>query len=516
VPRPSHLVLAAIVGASACARAATPPLGNVVLYVDTDATVPKLVGELRVDLFRTDGTWYASRDISAPSPSSWPVSFGVSLAEGASDTQVVARLRAYPSGKVQDYRGYSYQGRPTGPPLDNVPTPMPTSGPRLLDTRGDDVTPATEPEPGVAIDQLVLVLLTQGSVEAVTVTLAGACFGTMADMRDFGSLQTCVDTEAQLEPLVVASVTPGLPGPAQSVQGAFEAPYAQPCSGTPRTPSKGPGGVPLHDDEICVVGGAFVFGTRDDAIEDPTDDWPERIALVPSFYMDRYEYTVARYRTVLDKGTAEGYVSANDGALSDDEDSPTFCTFSNVDEGREEFPVNCLYQSAARAACQAGGGDLPLEVQWEYAASMSGRPAKTAYPWGDGTSTYPLCRDVVYQRGTTLSTDICDGAGIGPASATAVDFDGGDWSVALHIVDLSGSVSELTRDTFAPLQANCWMSAPLLLPSCLPNKGPVITARGGSWNLESDQIIVASRAALEIQGASTGVGFRCVRSAGGP
>jgi formylglycine-generating enzyme required for sulfatase activity len=505
----------ALAGPTGCRSAApAPAAGNVVLVVDTDAPVPKLVSQLRVDLFDASGTWYASRDVTAASPSAWPVSFGVDLPDGVASGEVVVRLRAYPVGQVRDYRGYRYQERPAGDSTTTlVADPAPTDGPRLV--AGDtDVTPPTEPLPALAIDRLLLVPLTAGVVGAVRTTLAGACFGTMADMRDPTALATCVDTEAQRADVTAEAVDPSLDVP-PSVQGTFEAAYAQPCAGAPRPATTAADGTPLHDDDVCVTGGAFVLGSNDDAIHDTSDDVPAQVALVPSFYVDRYEVTVGRYRAAVAAGRLPLGALVNDGPIQGNQDATTVCTYSGAPMGREEMPVNCVPEQSARAFCQVEGGDLPLEAQWEYAAMISGgRTVKTSYPWGDGSDTLPACTDVVYSRGNGPLSTFCNNVGFGPASVTDSDHVGGDRSLGLAIVDLSGNVVELTLDTFASHQAECWVGAPLELPSCRAGAGPVFTTRGGSWDLAPDQIIAAERDSLGTVNA--GVGFRCVRKGTSP
>ena len=507
----SRLVILAALVSGACG---TPPAAraraNVVLYVDTDAPVPKLASRLRVDFFKTDGTWFESRDLGVGSPSSWPVSFGVYLPPDAPTSAVLVRLRVYPLGKLRDYRGYRYEARPIGTsPTTIEPGPAPTDGPTLLDAGGNDVSPPTEPEPLLTIDRLVLVPLEQGTVGAVHVTMAGACFGTMADMRDFGSLQTCTDTEGELQPVAPEAVTvdAGPPGPSQ--QGAFEQAYVQPCAGSPRPPS------PLLDDDVCVTGGAFVFGSKDESIGDASDDQPERVALVPSFYMDRYEVTVGRMRAAAAHGFSTSALLTNDAPLdpSFGDSNVTMCAWSTTPMGRETYPVACIDWNTARAFCQKQGGDLPLEVQWEYAAAMSGRAGKTHYPWGDGTEGFPSCTDVVFARGSMLGiTDYCADQGKGPTAVTLGDHPGGDRSVGLGLVDLGGEVAEWALDTYASLRSDCWLATPLEVPSCTA-AGSSHTTRGGSWVLGGDQVVIASR--IDDDMAATGIGFRCVRP-GGP
>ena len=259
-------------------------------------------------------------------------------------------------------------------------------------------------------------------------------------------------------------------------------------------------------------GGAFVLGSYDNALDDPSDDWPPQIAFVPSFYMDRFEVTVGRYRAA---GLPAAGVYMNDGPLTGDQDSQSSCTGSIKPMGREEMPLTCVTAAAARAFCQAAEADLPLEVQWEYATTMSGgRPAKTSYAWGDGSDTLPACQDVVYARGSLAISSFCSDSGFGPASVTTVDHPGGDLSLGLSIVDLGGNAAELTLDTFASRGADCWVGAPLLLPSCQAGVGPVFTSRGGAWDLSPDQLVAAERDPVD--GVTPGVGFRCVRPGSSP
>src|SRR5581483_2455882 len=100
---------------------------------------------------------------------------------------------------------------------------------------------------------------------------------------------------------------------------------------------------------------------------------------------------------------------------------------------------------AATAFCQWAGGDLPLEVQWEYAAAAAGRVDRTPYPWGEGdpNDVQPPA-DLVYRR-DVVSFGSC---GVGPLPVTAADHDGGDVT-PLGIVDLGGNATELAREGFA-------------------------------------------------------------------
>jgi formylglycine-generating enzyme required for sulfatase activity len=88
-----------------------PPLGEVIIAVDTDVPVPSLAGRLRVDLFTKEGTWFQSRDIARTNAVDWPLSFSVYSDDLHADKVVLVRLRAYPEGAVRDYRGERFAAR---------------------------------------------------------------------------------------------------------------------------------------------------------------------------------------------------------------------------------------------------------------------------------------------------------------------------------------------------------------------------------------------------------------------
>jgi formylglycine-generating enzyme required for sulfatase activity len=521
--RPWLAALACAVAPGCTTPPVAAPIGEALVVVDTDMPVPKLAARLRADFYTTSGTWYATRDLALPSgpdagvtTSDWPVSFAVTLDPSAAANDVILRLRLYPEGKVRDYLGERYQERPalcdvpgcasTTPsmccPLVVPPAPAPLDGPRLLDASGNDVTPTSEPEPLLSVDRLLLIHLEQGVVGKAAIVLRGACTGTMADVRSFGALATCVDTENVRVPLTTASLDPDLTIP-PSVAGSFEQGYAIPCAVTPRAPTT-VGGVPLHDDEACVTGGGFVLGGIDAATGEPTDPLPERAVFVTSFLMDRYEVTVGRYRAAL----AQGYVPLEDLQTQD-----PYCTWTSSPGGAEEEPLNCITPENARAFCRYEGGDLPTEAQWEYAATAAGRDFKTHFPWGDGNGQPPSCADVIYARAAGFT---CTAAS-GPANVDAVEHDGGDVTVAAGgaLVDLAGNAAELTADSFAVYSSNCWLAATLGDPSCQAT-ATTVASRGAAFESLAPSLLSTTRNVTPLNNYSQDVGFRCVRPATKP
>ncbi len=509
----SPLPYAFLALSGACNHSSTelPPLGEVLLVVDTDAAVPSLVGRLRVDAYAEDGTWYASRDFGLEDAVLWPSSFGVYSGVADQGGVVTLRLRGYADGNVRDYLGERYQARPSGePPSQVVPTPSPPPGeaPRLVATDGSDVTPTTEPQPLLAIDRLVLLRVSPGVVESASVVLRGVCFGTMADVAKG---ETCVDTENTRVPVTAATLGPDRPLPATSLQGTFGA--TVPCTAAPRGAHRAADGTPLYDQEVCIGGGTFVFGKYPDLS-------PERIVTVPPFLMDKYEVSVARWRQALAKGlVSTGTPVANDHSLPlaadyESQSGQAFCTYSTTSEGREDFPVSCIDWTDARAFCKLEGGDLPSEVQWEWVVSSAGRAAKTAYPWGGPDECTFSCTRGDFARGYA-GTEVagqCLSTGLGPASVVDADHPDGDRSAGFGVVDLGFNLSEWLEDSADALDTRCWLGQPLMATACEdPEKGSR-AVRGASWVDPSFDASYDDQSGVPASEYSTTVGFRCVRA----
>jgi len=473
----------ALAGSFSCGPRATPPLGEVLVVVDTDALVPRLVSRLRVDAYTASQTWYASSEFELSEPDQWPTSFGVvSPTAGQSDV-VLLRLRAYPDGMTRDYHGERYQARPTGgSPSATVPTPASPPGetPRLIDSSGQDVTPAEEPQPLVTIDRLVVVQTPTDSVERTTVVLRGSCLGTMADLA---AVETCVDTENTLvsaDALAPLSTDLGMP---TSQSGTFGA--TTPCTLMPNPGHAAPDGTPLYDEEACVPGGAFIFGSPVEYGMYAYDGVPERVAIVEPFLMDRYEVTVGRWREAYRQGLVKDTPIANDGPLPTAEETPlndtSFCTYSDSPLGREDYPANCFTWQQAEEFCQAAGSDLPSEVEWEYADAQVGRTYKTPYPWGGDEIVAPTCSQAVFGRGYDSSVEQglpCVADGLGALPVEKVD---SDVSIGPRLEKLAGNVAEWLSDSVDSLGSYCWMEQPLHMPTCHDPSQPN-SVRGGAWS----------------------------------
>src|SRR5205807_1182972 len=90
---------------------------------------------------------------------------------------------------------------------------------------------------------------------------------------------------------VAAPIITEAPPPAPSLQGTFG--VGAPCP-APDDP---------HSSVVCVPGGVFVFGAAE-TTSDAAASVPERVAVIPTFWIDRNEVTVARWRQALARGFA--------------------------------------------------------------------------------------------------------------------------------------------------------------------------------------------------------------------
>jgi formylglycine-generating enzyme required for sulfatase activity len=472
-----------------------PPLGEALVVVDTDLPVPRLAGALRLDLYTADGSrWYESREVALPDPRDWPASFSI-FAPDETERAALVRLRVYPRGKLRDYRGERWAPAPIGADPGTIfPTPDPTDGegPRLM-RDGVDVTPPSEPEPLLTVDRLFVLRFEEGVRGKVVVTMRGVCVGSQANLAERTS---CLDTEQDLLSAVELAVDPDMTRPGATAAGSFGGEV--PC-----TLSTGP-------DEVCVPGAGFVFGNADLLSEGHA---PERVAVVKPFVIDVHEVTVARWRAGLARfSPPEGGPMANDGPFdpASTPGSPMQCTWTTTAGAREQLPLNCVTWADARAFCQAHGGDLPTEAQWELVAQVAGRPAKTRQTWGNDQVS---CERAVYARytGAPIGTgaDWCVGSGAG---VQPVGSPGGDVSLGLGVRDLEGNVSELVIDGYQPLDSACWLAAPLHDPVCGTPYMGLRVIRGASWFAAPWVVAGGFRfPILEAQIAS-GSGFRCVRS----
>ncbi len=202
------------------------------------------------------------------------------------------------------------------------------------------------------------------------------------------------------------------------------------------------------------------------------------------FYIDQYEVTNAQYVTFL---TANG---GNQGAdqveyidLDDDDRRINGGGLTwTIESGYEAHPVIEVTWYGARDYCRWRGGDLPTEVQWEYA---SRGPSGNLFPWGNELDT----SKAVFRNHH------------GTARVGSIE-SGRSWVGAY---DLSGNVWEWIL--------NDYQAYPYYTDAVSINYDNYRVLRGGSWRGSYTSDLRSSSRGHDTPGyAGISDGFRCARS----
>jgi formylglycine-generating enzyme required for sulfatase activity len=457
------------------------------VVIDTNAPVPDLlntetelsaqaaVDTVRIEVLRESGAVADSLDVVAPNAENWPVSFGIAAPPTAGTTAVV-RVRAF---------------------IASLAVVSDVDGGRELD-----------PRPEITIDRLIEVPFPASGEKTVRVVLDEGCMGRAPNF--LVPRQTCVSS-TKTSVLATGGVEVLGEAPKSTSIGTWSGAHPSPCRAAE---TKG---------RLCVAGGFGVLGdpTMSALAADsshPSDHLnsvPLRPVQLSPFFMDETEFTVGRFRTLWNSGKLG---TAEPEQATADQSFQSFCTWPAhaagvaPDAGNDALPLNCIGYDLARAACQAEGGDLPSEAQWEYAAR--GRGAGYDFPWG--YSDPPCCSSSLSRVSSDGTPAECTGRGVEPAGSHPIsascDPNGdahGDVSRD-GILDLGGSLSEVTRDAARAYDAACWHSDGIAEdPVCVDSTTVQRIERGGSWDAGTFNAHAALRRVASTTIGSATSGFRC-------
>lgn len=444
---------------TACQEAPVRP--ELVLYVDVDMPVSPepgvspdaVVDSLRIEVYADDdATPFDARSFSINSPTALPLSFGI-RGEASASGKVRVRIRAFRAG-------FATPGKLKG-------------------------LPVLDPPPEVSIDRMVTLELPSEGVVSRSVVLRGDCMGILSHSGiGDGPDTSCIDGAHVAEPTTEGVADGSL---AQTVSGSWAKARIVGCGD-----GKAPPGA------VCVPGGFAIMG---DPLflainELERDSLPLRPMTLAPFFMDSTEVTVGELRDLITAGYGGPLPMAPDPL----DELDKFCSWSPDTD--PSFALNCLLVQVADDVCEARGGRVPSEAQWEYAARGRGR--RDIFVWADATAE--CC---------TANVGYFPGGGCAPEGPEPVashpdrDACAGDVT-ADGIYDLNGGMAELVRDSVASFADDCWASNTeseiLTDPVCTFAVSRV--ARGGSWAGTLGQAALPVRRSYAERDDAHG--FRCV------
>ena len=326
---------------------------------------------------------------------------------------------------------------------------------------------------------LVLVAVVAGILWAVNGRDGGQGAATVQPTADGPA------TAAAVGPTAIAAEPTATPTLAAT---ATTAPTMTPTATPARPPQLGDVRAVARGDttaeQVFVPGGSFQMGNEGG----DADESPVHAVTLDGFWIDRLEVTNAQYAACV-------YA----GACAPPSDSSSYTRPSYF--GNSQFagyPVLFVTWNDATTFCAWGGGRLPTEAEWEYAARG---PESRLYPWGDvfDNTRLNFCDANCDFPNSDPNSD--DGyASTSPGGAFPA---GASWAGAL---DMAGNVWEFVSDWYA---ADAYASAAASNPTG-PATGENHVLRGGSWFNKPFGARSVDRYNVAPDYRDFSIGFRCV------
>jgi serine/threonine-protein kinase len=216
---------------------------------------------------------------------------------------------------------------------------------------------------------------------------------------------------------------------------------------------------------LLIKGQEFAMGAFDPQISDFTpEEKPGHLVRLSSFYIKETEVTFGEF----DRFCEETKRGRNDPDLKE---SYYYAWVEQRQKMTEDelrgHPAVNIKRKLAEAYSHHGGGDLPSEAQWEYAARSQGK--KQLYVWG--ANSFP--------RNVNIHKPIVVGIETLPVGLSTDD------RTEQGVLDLAGNVREWCRDV--------WKIYPRIEPALDPVQGassdepnPAYAIRGGSYSTPTE------------------------------
>jgi formylglycine-generating enzyme required for sulfatase activity len=274
-------------------------------------------------------------------------------------------------------------------------------------------------------------------------------------------------------------------------------------------PAKCPAGM------VLVPGGEFFMGSEEaDAL--PFEKPPHKVKVSP-YCLDELEVTVEKYKDCSDRGSCRRAGKINEWPDIKPAQRKIYDPLCNANDpaAKASHPINCVDWDQAREFCEAAGGRLPTEAEWEFAARG---PDGRVYPWGDEKPSAKLLNAcgkecVAWEKKhpdpdneIAAMYDEDDGF---PNTAPVGSFPAG--KSRYGVKDVVGNVWEWVADWYADYDKASAQT--MSVDPKGPEKGTRRVIRGGSWNgSQATWVRPSFRFHAAPSSRSYGFGFRCAKT----